>query len=247
MFSTKNVPHSASVPPIAGNISDKIPSLPQVRLHPSLAERGIKVATAIVVVPSVSRNRGAALKEYIEQSLRVLQVEDSLKTPIFEAYHELHVAAGFPDAVAPAQRLLQLVQRTGNLPTINRIVDTYNIASVETLISIGAHDLSQIQGDIRFDWTTGKESYWALGEGASVVLPAHEYACLDNEKVLCRLDIRQCHETLVNKDTRYIFLYTQGNRLTSQQEVDDALEHTLTLLKQFCEADLLQLHPRFLV
>lgn len=247
MFSTKNITHSVTAPLIAEGVFDKIPSLPQVWLHPSLAEKGIKVATAIVVVPSVSRNRGAALKDYIERSLLSLRVEEALMAPIFEAYHELHVAAGFPDAVAPARRLLQLVQRTGNLPTINRIVDAYNIASVETLISIGAHDLSQIQGDIRFDLTTGKEGYWALGEEVSVTLPAHEYACLDEEKVLCRLDIRQCHETLVNKDTRYIFLYTQGNRLTSQQAVDDALEHTLTLLKQFCEADLLQLHPRFLV
>jgi len=50
--------------------------------------------------------------------------------------------------VAPAEYLLKLIKKSGMLPNINRVVDCYNIASAETLLSMGVHDLANIKGNI---------------------------------------------------------------------------------------------------
>jgi DNA/RNA-binding domain of Phe-tRNA-synthetase-like protein len=80
------------------------------------------------------------------------------------------------------------------------------LISAKTLLSIGAHDLSKINGNIRFIETKGNEKFTPLGEKSPIILPREEYACTDESKVLCRLDIKQCNETKITKDTKKVKL-----------------------------------------
>jgi DNA/RNA-binding domain of Phe-tRNA-synthetase-like protein len=43
---------------------------------------------------------------------------------------------------------------------------------------------------------------------------AGEYAGMDDEKILCRLDVRQCAETRITKETERFLVYVQGNEAT---------------------------------
>jgi DNA/RNA-binding domain of Phe-tRNA-synthetase-like protein len=130
--------------------------------------------------------------------------------PVLASYRALHARLGVTGVVPPAQRLIELVRSTGRLPNINTVVDAYNLVSALTRLSVGAHDLAQVRGDLRLGLTRGDERYTPLGEAAPVPVAAGEYACVDDEKVLCRLDVRQCAETKITKDTRAFLVYVQG-------------------------------------
>jgi len=55
-----------------------------------------------------------------------------------------------------------------------------------------------------------------------------EYACMDGERVICRMDIKQCDETKIDDNTSNVFIYVQGNKATSDKYIR-------TALKQACE------------
>lgn len=60
---------------------------------------------------------------------------------------------GMTGMLPPVQHLLQIIQRSHTLPNINNVVDSYNIVSAQALLSLGAHDLAHINGDIHFKLT----------------------------------------------------------------------------------------------
>src|SRR5207245_10735476 len=70
------------------------------------------------------------------------------------------------------ERLLTFALKRGDLPAINSLVDRYNLVSVRTLCSLGAHDLDRIALPVALRLLTGAESFTALGRaGPEPVTP----------------------------------------------------------------------------
>lgn len=179
----------------------------QLSVDSTLASRGIKVRVAVCHVPEVIRRRGSDFKEHVKLVLEKLDIPHLLDSPIIKAYRQFHEEAGILDGLPPAEHLLKIIQRSGMLPNINRVVDCYNLVSVETLLSIGAHNLAHIKGSVTFRTTDGTERYTPLGKSEPEKVGAGEYACMDAEKILCRLDLKQCDETKVGESTRDFMVY----------------------------------------
>jgi methionyl-tRNA synthetase len=209
----------------------------KITVAPELAAKGIKVKAAAFSVKDIPRKQGGALEKHIKQIIASLPFEEMLKSPLLEQYRRLQREAGIAEPAAPAESLLKLIQRSGRLPNINRVVDCYNLASAQTLMSMGAHDISKIKGDIRLVTTDGTEKYTPLGQTSPEKIAPGEYAAMDDEKILCRLDMKQCDETKCGKDTRDILVYVQGNAETSDAEVLKALEKVRDLFRDFCGAE----------
>src|SRR3989344_416482 len=171
-------------------------------VYPDLAAEGVKVKVATFSVQEISKRRGSGLEKHIEEVLASLNVDELLKPPVIEEYKRLQREAGIQEPMAPAEHLLRLVKNFGKLPNINKVVDCYNIASAETLLSMGAHDLAHIRGDVQIRRTDGSEKYTPLGATELEKVAPHEYAAIDEEKILCRLDLKQCDETKCGRDTK---------------------------------------------
>jgi len=208
-----------------------------ISVAPELAAKGIKVKAAAFSVNGIQRKQGGALERHIKQVIAALRIEEMLKSPVLEAYRKLQREAGIREPAAPAESLLELIQRSGRLPNINRVVDCYNLASAETLLSMGAHDILKIRGNIRLVTTDGTERYTPLGQTEQEKVARGEYAAMDDEKILCRLDMKQCDETKCGRDTRDILVYVQGNAETSEDDVRRALEKVRDLFRDFCGAE----------
>ena len=127
-------------------------------VDPDLAASGVKVKIASFSVPEVTKRRGSDLKNHIKNVISQLDIGGLLDSPILKAYKKFHEEARLQDAATPAEYLLGLIQKSGMLPNINKVVDCYNIVSAETLLSIGAHDLAHIKGDIRFSFNISDSS-----------------------------------------------------------------------------------------
>lgn len=206
---------------------------------PDLAAKGLKVRVATFSVQEISKRRGSGLEKHIEKVLASLNVDKLLKSPILEEYKRLQHEAGIQESLAPAEHLLQLIKSSGKLPNINKVVDCYNIASAETLLSMGAHDLAKIQGNIQLRTTDGTEKYTPLGKSKLEKVAPGEYAAIDEEKILCRLDLKQCDETKCGQGTTDFLVYVQGNAKTTEEYVLQGLQKVCDNIKNFCDGEYL--------
>src|SRR5262249_21915075 len=155
-------------------------------------------------------NKSNPLEKRKKETVERLQSFDIAASPILRAYREFYERVGLEGFAPPAQHLISLAQRNGRLPNINTVVDCYNLLSAQTGLSIGAHDTAHITGNITFRLTDGSERYTPLGETEPIKVLPGEYACMDDEKILCRMDVKQCQETRITKETKAFIIYVQG-------------------------------------
>tara|TARA_B100000315_G_scaffold39426_1_gene34261 strand:- start:32363 stop:32992 length:630 start_codon:yes stop_codon:yes gene_type:complete len=190
---------------------------------------GINVCMAVIRDANIS-NKNTKLEKIKKEVIAKIQASDN---QILKGYKELYGKIGIK-ATPPAEQLIALIKKNGRLPNINTVVDCYNLVSAETFLSIGAHDTAHIRGDIIFRITNGSEKYTPLGEDKPVKVSAGEYACMDDEKILCRMDIRQCDETKITKETKKFMIYVQGNKYTEIDYLKKTLERACELIKEIC-------------
>ena len=165
-------------------------------------------------------------------SFEVIQTD-----PILSGFRVLHDAIGRSNRknVASPESLLKLVLQTGGLPQVNLLVDIYNLVSVKTHLSLGAHDLSATSGNVQLRLTDGNETFWPLGSDKPKVVSPGEYAYIDDaHNVLCRLEVRQCERTKITLDTTDGFFIVQGNARTAETCLHEVANELLALIKRFC-------------
>jgi DNA/RNA-binding domain of Phe-tRNA-synthetase-like protein len=208
----------------------------KLTVDPQVLEMGIEARLALVRNARIS-NKSQPLEKLKKEVIEALQSVDADNAPVLQEYRALHRAAGLPpESVPPAEHLIRLAQRNGRLPNINTVVDCYNLVSAQTFLSIGAHDLAHVRGDVRFVVTNGSELYVPLGETEPVAVQPGEYACMDTEKIICRMDIKQCQQTRITKDTTAFLVYVQGNRAVPPAALDAGLLQVCRLLEEICSA-----------
>jgi DNA/RNA-binding domain of Phe-tRNA-synthetase-like protein len=159
------------------------------------------------------------------------------RDPILAGFRALHDAIGrsnrrFP---ASAESLVALYQRKRLIPTVNPLVDVYNTVSLETRLSLGAHDVAHVTGNVTLRLTDGTERFVPLGATEPEPVPAGEYCYVDDSgEVLCRLEHRQCERTKVTRDTTTCFYILQGNAATPRALIESALGRLVDLTCRLC-------------
>ena len=84
------------------------------------------------------------------------------------------------------ERLGMMIAKGRNLPSINSVVDIYNIASLENRMCMGAHDADVLKMPVSLRETLGSEEFVPLG-GETERVPASEFAYFDNAgRIICR-------------------------------------------------------------
>lgn len=206
----------------------------QLLVEAEVRALGIDACLAVFEGARVS-NRSNPLEKRKKEALPVLRGTDVAAHPALAGYRELYrrLAVAEP-VVPPAQHLIAMVQAGARFPNINTVVDCYNLVSALTGLSVGAHDLAHVRGDLRFRLTRGDERYVPLGESAPVPVAPGEYACLDDEKILCRLDVKQCQETRITRDTAAFLVYVQGNRAVPREALLSGLRRIGELVTEIC-------------
>jgi DNA/RNA-binding domain of Phe-tRNA-synthetase-like protein len=154
------------------------------------------------------------------------------RDPVLAGFRALHDAVGrsnrrFP---ASAESLVSLFLRKGVMPRINPFVDLYNAVSLETRLSLGAHDVAKLTGGVTLKLARGTERFVPLGAGEPEPVQAGEYVYVDDsDELICRLEHRQCEKTRVDAGTTACFCIVQGHRRTPAQTLDAALNRLCSL------------------
>lgn len=91
---------------------------------------------------------------------------------------------------------------------------------------------------MRFDYMDGSEKYIPLGKTDIEKVKEGVYVFMDEENVLCYMDVKQCDQSKVTKDTKEFIVYVQGNKAVSDQQLSDVLEEICNNLTEFCSVEI---------
>jgi DNA/RNA-binding domain of Phe-tRNA-synthetase-like protein len=132
-------------------------------------------------------------------------------------------------------RLLTTAIKRGHLPAINSLVDAYNLVSLRTLCSLGAHDLDVIALPVELRLFNGRETFVPLGREGSEKVRAGEFGYVDAaDRVLCRLDVRQAEFSKVTADTENVLLIIEGTASHAPETIRRAFAETIDLVTHHC-------------
>ena len=183
-----------------------------------------------------------ALRAEIAREVQALQARlggaSAIRSlPEVEAFRELLRKVGAnPRKDQPSlERLLGFALKRGDLPAINGFVDAYNLVSIRSSLSLGAHDLDKITLPVTLRLLTGRESFTPLRRAEPEAVRPGEYAYVDAaDRVLCRLDVLQADFSKVTAETVNALLIIEGTAAHVPEVLRQACADVIDLVTRYC-------------
>ena len=203
------------------------------------------IHVAFLIIKGIDNNRyDDSLKQKIEefytQYLQHYSIESLESNENIIGYRDLHKEVNIEDnsLIASPESLIKILFKHKSLRPINFIVDTYNYIAIKNRISIGAHDLSHISGNIRLCFTKGNELFIPLGKNKQLSVNSGEYCYIDDDnEILCRLDCRQCNKTKTTTDTKDCLFIVQGHKDITSKLIKSTAEELLSIFTPHTSGD----------
>jgi DNA/RNA-binding domain of Phe-tRNA-synthetase-like protein len=180
--------------------------------------------------PSLARFR-EEVQERIRKRTRSLDlVKDQ---PVFRAYRDFFWRVGIdPTKIRPAgEALTRKILGGRALPTINTIVDAYNLASVETSVAITAFDLATTGDVLLMRRAVARESFHGIGMVSPDSLTGVEVVIEDERsgRLVAVYPYRDSDDSKITEKTTDV-LFT----MCGAPGIDDAtLESARTLTREY--------------
>ena len=133
------------------------------------------------------------------------------------------------------QKLMEYALKRGSLPAVNNFVDAYNLLSLRTRYSLGAHDLDRVALPISLGLLQGNETFRPLGSAQDSSVTAGEFGYVDaDQRVICRLDSLQADFSRVTSQTSNIILIIEGTTLHPLQQVEQMFADMIDTIQRHC-------------
>jgi len=158
------------------------------------------------------------IKKYEELVKKKYSEKNWREAPVFSGYIRLHNKYSQRKGLrSSSEKLIEFILKRDSVPNVNPFVDIYNVVSAYTGISIGAHDLDQITGDVCLEVLKEDTEFEMIGGGRYDIARKGEYSYLDERGILCRLDIKQSERTKVTEKTHDVLVIVQGHEYLREQ------------------------------
>ena len=151
--------------------------------------RGAFLASIIVKRAIIIKNRADILehsKKLINKILSSFSIERLREHPILRAYRDFMWRLGIdPTKKRPSsEALIRRILNKHEFPLKNNVIDSGNLASVETLVPIGIYDLSKIKGKVTLRFAYTNEIFIDVATKKAENLSGKEIVLADEDKVL---------------------------------------------------------------
>ncbi len=142
--------------------------------------------------------------------------------PWREAYKRFGAPKGNRSSI---EALLRRVKNGKPLPSINPLVDLYNMVSLSFALPCGGEDLDVSSGDVRLTLARGDELFVPLGSETNEPPLPGEVVYADDEGILCRCwNWREAERTKLTEATRNALLCIEGVDDSFALSVAEAME-----------------------
>ncbi len=213
-------------------------------LHPTVLAAHPDIAIGVIVatgMSNVDHGESAALLQATEEHVHTSHNIDSFKDhPNLVAIQTVHRSFGnnpnkFPPSV---QALLKRVLKGGKLPSINPLVNLYNVISLKYVVCVGAEDTDLCTGDVRLAYATGTEHFVPLGETVEDPPAVGELVYKDDAGVICRkLNWREGDRAKITAETKRAIIVVEGFPPLTKDRLKEILEELSLLVKEHCKAE----------
>jgi len=118
---------------------------------------------------------------------------------------------------------------------VNNLVDAYNLVSLRTRCSLGAHDLDRLAVPVELRLFRGNESFRPLGSREDQHVNRGEFGYVDREnRVICRLDSLQAEFSKVTTDTTRALLIVESTTAHDTEQLERDFAATRAVLDRYC-------------
>ncbi len=190
--------------------------------YPQLNFYGVKVEDLQATKKLLYVN---ARKKRIQRDFREMYNLENLKeAPQVKAIRDLFVVMGDdPEVNMTAVENLGSLLLKGGLPSINSLVDSCNLASLQTLMPIGIFDADKTIRELMLDLSDAGEEYEPIGIDKEV-LAEGLLVLRDDEGVISRPMYKDSKKTMITEETKNAYIITVQYFPISDDEPKKALE-----------------------
>lgn len=153
------------------------------------------------------------LREAEENMRKTIKAEELRALPNVALYREVMTKAGInPNKFLPSvEAMFKRILKGGALPKINALVDLCNAVSIEEIISLGGHDLSDIHEDLEVRFTREGDKFIPFGSEEPEMVEEGELVFISGNYVQTRKWVwRQSELGKITLDSKNIFFQLVG-------------------------------------
>lgn len=177
-------------------------------------------------------------RRLVNDLVRSYSVERVKELPIIRCYRNIMWRLGIdPTKVrVSSEALLRRVLRSASFPHINNVVDSCNLASLETLIPISVFDLGKIkEGVIKLRKARSNELFTDI-DGDVELLKGNEVVLAVDDIILHMYPHRDSLRALIDLNTKDVLTVAYGVQDVPKTLVRDAASKVLKYLMMYCGA-----------
>ncbi|MDW8022025.1 MAG: phenylalanine--tRNA ligase beta subunit-related protein [Nitrososphaerota archaeon] len=162
---------------------------------------------------------------------------ESLKDdPTVRLYRDFFWRMGIdPTKIRPAaEALIRRILGGEGLPTINTLVDAYNLASAESCIALAAFDADKVEGDMLMRFAEEGETFLGIGMREPKILKGGELVVSDSKRLIAIYPYRDADYSKITLQTKNVYLMTCGVPGLSSERLRKAEELAIKYIAKFC-------------
>lgn len=209
---------------------------------------GKNIKNSMTFADDEERLRNAEKKMY-----ESAQIEQLRMLPNVEFYREIMNRAGInPNKFPPSvEAMFKRILKGGHLPIINALVDLCNAVSLEQIISLGAHDLSDINEDLEVRFSKVGDIFLPFGSSEYESVDDGELVFTSGNIVQTRKWIwRQSEHGKITEDSKDIFFQLVGfgdsEESTLYKAMDDIENLVTDRFQGTCEKYIISINNKYI-
>ena len=130
--------------------------------------------------------------EVMKQVRNDYNLNDVKDHPTFRAYRDFFWRIGIdPTKIRPAaEALIRRILAGKTLPCINTLVDSYNLASINSRIALATFDANKLEGNLLMKFAEEGEQFYGIGMEKPLILKGGEIGCLQQQEADSSLSLQ---------------------------------------------------------
>jgi len=186
------------------------------------------------------QKRDAKLEKFKVEVMRQVRNDynlDSVKDhPTFRAYRDFFWSIKIdPTKIRPAaEALIRRILAGKTLPSINTLVDAYNLASIKSRIALATFDADKLEGDLLMRFAEEGEQFYGIGMEKPLILKGGEIVVSDDQKLIAVYPYRDADNTKVTEETENVTIVICGVPGIPKETLENASHVALDYITRFC-------------
>jgi len=212
-----------------------------LRIDSELGARFPELSALLLDIDGVNIHKKDAELEKVKEEIATQtrnesDIESVKDEPIFRAYRDFFWTIGIdPTKTRPAsEALTRRVLAGKKLPTINTLVDAYNLASIKSKIAIATFDKDQLEGELFMRFAKPDEQIVGIGMEKPLVLKGGEIVLSDSVKLVAVYPYRDADNTKVTEKTKNVTLVLCGVPGIHKEVLEVASDVAREFVTRFC-------------